>query len=285
MKAVVGVDWSEQSFAAVRQVLDLYLPREISLVHGADLGFFEYPLVAEVTNMQGYDEFRQAMLDAGTQLIEQIAPTIPPEVESVKRVCAIAKPASLILDTAKSEAADLIVVGARGRGRMTELVLGSVSHRVLLHAESSTLVVKGSARPIRRVLVAVEGREDAQRIQSWLHAHHFRQHMELCVFSVVQPIPVTDTFSMLPVQAWTDTSMHHAEDLVKSTASALMDAHFTLSTQVSTGDPAVSVAQQAGGYDLLVIGSHGRKGLDRFLLGSVSHSIVHRVACPVLVVR
>jgi nucleotide-binding universal stress UspA family protein len=38
-------------------------------------------------------------------------------------------------------------------------------------------------------------------------------------------------------------------------------------------------------YDLTVVGSHGRKGLDRFLLGSVSHGIVHRANNPVLVVR
>jgi nucleotide-binding universal stress UspA family protein len=37
--------------------------------------------------------------------------------------------------------------------------------------------------------------------------------------------------------------------------------------------------------DLVVVASHGRKGLMRFLLGSVSHSIVHQVTCPILVVR
>ncbi|MFQ5991915.1 MAG: universal stress protein [Nitrospiraceae bacterium] len=41
----------------------------------------------------------------------------------------------------------------------------------------------------------------------------------------------------------------------------------------------------AGGFDLLMVGSHGRKGLSRVFLGSVSHSLVHRVACPILVVR
>ena len=37
--------------------------------------------------------------------------------------------------------------------------------------------------------------------------------------------------------------------------------------------------------DLVVVGSHSRKGVERFLLGSVSHSVVHRVACSILVVR
>ena len=37
--------------------------------------------------------------------------------------------------------------------------------------------------------------------------------------------------------------------------------------------------------DLVVVGSHSRKGVERFLLGSVSHSVVHEVACSILVVR
>ena len=45
------------------------------------------------------------------------------------------------------------------------------------------------------------------------------------------------------------------------------------------------ISDASKGVDLVVVGSHGRAGMDRFLLGSVSHAIVHRVACPVLVVR
>jgi nucleotide-binding universal stress UspA family protein len=54
---------------------------------------------------------------------------------------------------------------------------------------------------------------------------------------------------------------------------------------VVAGEAAVTVAEQADGFDLVVTASHGRKGLERFLLGSVSHAIVHHVACPILVVR
>jgi nucleotide-binding universal stress UspA family protein len=54
---------------------------------------------------------------------------------------------------------------------------------------------------------------------------------------------------------------------------------------VAVGNPAAMVEEQAQAMDLVVVASHGRKGIDRFLLGSVSHAIVHQVTCPILVIR
>ena len=86
---------------------------------------------------------------------------------SITRGCAsLLEPASLILDKAREMEADLIVIGARGRGRVGELVLGSVSHRVALHAGCSTLIVKDHSGPVKRVVVAVEGHEDGAAIKA-----------------------------------------------------------------------------------------------------------------------
>lgn len=285
MRIVIAVDWSEQALAAVRHAFALYMPQQVTLVHGADLGPFQYPIVAQAANLQGYDDFRKSMLDAGRQVLEQAATMVPREVSSVTKICEIAKPAGLVLDTATSTGADLLVVGARGRGRVTELVLGSVSHRIVLHAPCATLVCKGEAHPPKRILVAVEGYEDGERLSAWLSAHPFKTPVDLTVLTVILPMPVTETFSMLPVQAWTDAAMLYAEDLVKRSAKSLMGPSRSVSTQALSGDPTETVASQAEGYDLLVVGSHGRKGLERFLLGSVSHALVHRAPCSVLVVR
>lgn len=53
------------------------------------------------------------------------------------------------------------------------------------------------------------------------------------------------------------------------------------------GEPAEEVAQQARGLgsDLIVIGSHGRSGLDRLLVGSVAEAVMRKAPCPVLVVK
>ena len=55
------------------------------------------------------------------------------------------RPASVILDLADQEKAGLIVVGRRGRGEVTELLLGSVSHEVVLHSKRPVLLVPPSA--------------------------------------------------------------------------------------------------------------------------------------------
>ncbi len=285
MKIVVGVDWSEQAFAAVQQVLHLYRPGELTLVHGVDLGLFEYPIVAQAANLQGYDDFRRALIDAGQQVLARTANMLPFDSETVKQVNEVGSPAEIILKTAHSAGADLIAIGARGHNRMAELLLGSVSHRVLMHATRPTLIVKGAARPIQRVLVAVEGREDAERIKQWLLVHPFANPVELCVLSVVVPIRVADPYNIGGFETWSDSLKTYAEDLVKSVGAELMGSRYSIGTRVATGEVAATVAEQAKDMDLVIVASHGRKGLERFLLGSTSHAIVHQAACPILVVR
>lgn len=285
MRVLIALDWSEEAFAAVREVSALYDLQEVTLVHGIDLGMFQYPLVAEVSNMQGYDDFRQAMEKAGRQLLDHTTTLLPSEGLSITRVCEFAKPASLILDRAREAGTELIVIGARGRGRVGELVLGGVSHRVALHADCSTLIVKDRSGPVKRVVVAVEGHEDGERIKAWLLAHPFKNQVDLTIVSVVRPIPSTDPFNLFPLQDWTDIAVRSAEDLVKGLAAAVMDHRYTVGTQVTVGNPTDILTERAISADLLVIGSHGRKGLERFLLGSISHALLHRVPCPVLIVR
>jgi nucleotide-binding universal stress UspA family protein len=147
------------------------------------------------------------------------------------------------------------------------------------------LIVKGPARPIQRVLVAVEGREDADRITHWLTRRRFATPVELCVLNVVVPVGLDSPYDALGARAWWEGAERYAEEFVKETAAKLLDSGYTVSTKVSVGDPAAMVEDQAQAMDLVVVASHGRKGIDRFLMGSVSHAIVHHVTCPVLVIR
>ncbi len=285
MRIAIGVDWSDQAFTAVTQTFHLYHPTDVTLVHGVNLGFFEQPLVAEATNLQGYNDFRTAMVDAGAQLLDRTAAMIPSDVKTVRKINEIGSPAQVILDSAQTVLADLVVVGARGRSRVAEAVLGSVSHRVLSHTSRPTLIVKGGAHPIQHVLVAVEGRDDADRILQWLTRQRFATPVELCVLNVVVPIGLDSPYDALGARAWWEGAESYAEEFVKETAAKLLDSQYTVSTKVAVGNPAAVVEEHAETADLVVVASHGRKGFDRFLLGSVSHAIVHHVSCPILVVR
>jgi nucleotide-binding universal stress UspA family protein len=285
MRVVIGVDWSEQSFAAVTQTFQLFHPTDVTLVHGVELGILEHPVVAQAGNVQGYEDFHKAMVDSGHQLLERAAAMVPAEVASIRKVNEIGSPAQLILDSAKTLSADLVVVGVRGRSRLSEVVLGSVSHRVLMHGSRPTLIVRGAARKVQRVLVAIEDRDDADRITQWLIHHPFADPTNLCILHAVVPIGLDDPYDALGTKTWWEGAERYAEELVASTAGKLLNSQYTVSTKVATGQAASVIEQEAKPMDLVVVTSHGRRGLSRFLLGSVSHTVVHHVTCPVLVLR
>jgi len=285
MRLIIGIDWSDQAFAAITQTFHLYHPTDVTLVHGVDLGFFEQPIMAQAGNLQGYDDFRNAMVDAGRRLLERAADMIPSYIEGARTINEIGSPAQVILDSADAVSADLITMGARGRSRVAEAVLGSVSHRVLSHATRTTLIVKGPARPIQRVLVAVEGPSDADRIIRWLTGHHFVNPVEICVLNVVVPVGLESPYDALGARTWWEGVETYAEEFVKGTSAKLLDSGYTVSTKVAVGNPATVIEEQAESMDLVVTASHGRTGIARFLMGSVSHTVVHHVSCPVLVVR
>ena len=77
------------------------------------------------------------------------------------------------------------------------------------------------------------------------------------------------------------------DDLVADTKRRLEAAHFTVATELRAGDARREILDSAAEWhpDLIVVGSHGRHGLDRFLLGSVSESVVRHAECSVDVVR
>jgi nucleotide-binding universal stress UspA family protein len=275
MKIVVAVDWSDQHLTGLNQALQIYRPTEVTLVHAVDLSlYFEQEAAVEHET------------ERGGQLLDRAAKLVPADVKTIRKINEGGNPAQLILDCAYNTAANLVVVGTRGRGRLAEAFLGSVSDRVVLHATRSTMVVKGEARKVQRVLVAVEGPEDADRIAQWLTKHPFKETAELCVFHAVVPIEVNKTTGdEAGTRDLLEGAERRAEELVKTTASKLSNSQYTVSTKVAVGKPAVMIQEQAKDKDLVVLSSHGRKGLSRFLMGSVSHSVVHDVACPVIVVR
>jgi nucleotide-binding universal stress UspA family protein len=162
---------------------------------------------------------------------------------------------------------------------------GSVSHRILLHAKVPTLIVKGKARPVTRILMAVEGIEDATRLHKWLTSHPFKNPVAVTILSVVPSLAMVEPNVMVGFKSWSDEQTRRSQQVVQDTAQALGGPHFTVSTMVRQGDPMAVVCEEGKNHDLTVVGSHGRKGFERFLLGSVSHGIVHRANTSVLVIR
>lgn len=78
-----------------------------------------------------------------------------------------------------------------------------------------------------------------------------------------------------------------AAALVGSVAEQLQQARFVTTTAVTEGDPRRTIVNYAAelGCDCIVMGSHGRRGVDRLFMGSVSESVVRNSHCSVYVVR
>ncbi len=285
MRMVIAVDWSDQAFNAVQEATRLFTPTDVTLVHAVNLGFLENPIVAQAMNLQGYDEFRRGMTESGQQLLERTAALVPSRVAQVHRRCDFGSPATIVLDAARAASADLIVLGPRGRGRVSEALLGSVSHRVLLHAACSVLLVKRPMEAPRRMLVAVQHQDDAARIVRWLTDHPLATKADLTVIHVVLPPLVPDGLTVPQLEQWHRTALEVGHELVQETASKLKGLGHAATTQVLTGDPATMVAAEAEKHDLLIAGSHSRAGVERLLLGSVSHALTHFTPNPILIIR
>jgi nucleotide-binding universal stress UspA family protein len=81
--------------------------------------------------------------------------------------------------------------------------------------------------------------------------------------------------------------LHRASELVERASSLLTTAGFKATAGVSEGDPRVRIVEKAEDWnaDLIVVGSHGGKGFDRALLGSVSEAVARHAPCSVAIVR
>jgi nucleotide-binding universal stress UspA family protein len=78
-----------------------------------------------------------------------------------------------------------------------------------------------------------------------------------------------------------------AKDLVEKAAEQLRKAKFSVSTELVEGDPKSQILDAAKEWhaDMIILGSHGRSGLSRFLIGSVSQDVVRHAHCSVEIIR
>jgi len=146
-----------------------------------------------------------------------------------------------------------------------------------------------------KILLAVDDSEFSKAAAEMLINEIKSENTEVHVLHVVESVklmPPTYSFGMGDTFAADFTSIiqewrSQGEALVSRAAKALQAAGFTTKTIVREGDAKTSILEYADqcSPDLIVVGSHGRKGLDRFLLGSVSDAVARHARCSVQIVR
>ena len=203
------------------------------------------------------------------------------------------RPASAIVEDAEAFQADLVVVGSRGHNPFQSALLGSVSAEVVDHAPCPVLVARRGW--IRRVMLADDGSEDAHRARRIVRDWPILSGLPACVISVAR-IPTTWEPPIAPI-AGSLSSDPYVEALAANRRNQAVVAHTShdelagsgrpCEYAVRTGAPAAELVAAAiqWGADLIVLGSHGRTGLRRALLGSVARNVLMHAPCSVLIVR
>jgi nucleotide-binding universal stress UspA family protein len=120
-----------------------------------------------------YTTQERVIWEEGERVLQMATSLLPLDGGPVSKFIEVGKPIDVILSIAKQERIDLIIVGARGVGALRELMLGSVSHRVVTHAASSVLVVGSPLRAVQHMVVAVERPEEASAAVRFLEQRPF----------------------------------------------------------------------------------------------------------------
>ena len=287
MKVVVAVDGSKQTNLIAQHLRGFAPCEDIILLHVFEVPQLAYP----GTGMSVGHEFslraEHALRVEGSRTLEDVVSKIPRDLGSIQQRLEQGSPAEVILSVSEQEKIDLIIIGSRGLGVIREQVLGSVSHRVVTHAECSTLVMKTGVDSFWHVLVPIEHKTDAERIVSFLSTNPFHEKVQLSLLHVIpfaQPVLPVD--ALLP-QSWRTDLIQGAEQFTNEIATRLASLGYPTSVTVKAGAPSTVIHEEAQQLhaDLILMAQQHRSKLSRFLMGSVSHSTVHHSTCSVLLIH
>ena len=287
MKYLLAVDGSDQSLDATR-VFEALTPAEsLKVLHVVSVPGIPYPAMGADVAKDLAMTVEKAMKEEGERVLNQAESLLPLHPGAVSKKLEMGSPAESILKVAQEEKIDLIVMGARGLGRIREQIFGSVSHRVMTHAPCSTLLVKQPIRKINNLLVPIESQEDAEAILTIFKKKPFR---EPCAITVLHVLPMVDPVwpvgAMIP-QDFRKEMISYAEKFTQVLCVELERLGHQAKGQAIEGAPSFTIVDVVKNTkpDLLVLRPQSRSAVGRFFLGSVSHSVVHNTDCSLLFVR
>ncbi|HWQ04812.1 MAG TPA: universal stress protein [Longilinea sp.] len=240
------------------------------------------------------DDARQYLkIIAGQNFGAQINISTHVHTEEVSQV------ARSIVEHSQELKPDLIILCAHGEGGLHDLVMGSIPQQVISAGSVPVMLLQPDARTsyqnvrFERCLVALDGEED--------HDYSLVVASELAraigaELDLVRIVPTLSTLSaedaatgtLLP--AATNAMLEIAEDeaceYLQEKLNHLTAQQITATAEVERGDPAVEVVKLAElkKADLIILGTHGKKGMSALWAGSVAPRIVSRTHLPILLV-
>ncbi len=287
MKYLLAVDGSDQSLNATR-VFEALTPAEsLKVLHVVNVPGIPYPAMGANVAKDLAMTVEKAMQEEGERTLDQAESLLPLHPGSVSKQLEMGSPAESILKVAQDEKVDLVVMGARGLGRIREQIFGSVSHRVMTHAPCSTLLVKQPIRSIKKLLIPIESQEDSDVILTFFKKNPFREPCAITVLHVVPMVdPVWPVGAMIPPE-FRKEMISYAEKFTQVLCLELERLGHQPKGVAIEGAPSFTIVEEVKQIkpDLLVMRPQSQSGVSRFFLGSVSHSVIHHTDCSLLLVR
>ncbi|WP_100247037.1 universal stress protein [Streptomyces viridochromogenes] len=190
----------------------------------------------------------------------------------------------------RSAEAVLVVLGHRGGGGFPRLALGSVSLQVATHARCPVLVTR-PGKPVGfasgHIVVGADLVHYSSEVMEFAMAEADRRAAHLQVVHAMHrpallPGTAGITTAVSDIRAVEDSARHFLEEQIAELCGRYPGVPVEL--RIDWVRPATALAELSEEADLVVVGSRGRTGLRRLLLGSVSSEVLHTAHCPVAVV-
>jgi nucleotide-binding universal stress UspA family protein len=314
MRVLVGVDGSSNSFAAVEFVGRLLSAErdELVLLYAApEMSIADDDRLDSAVIERARNALSKAILD---EAMQRLPPHLHSRLTAPAPVGEGLSPGATLLEAIDKHKADVIAVGFRGTsGIVEDFVLGSVSRTVVHSAKVPVLVVKsaqqsdapakqspGPATKHLHVLTAFDDPTFVEPAASLLKRFTWPPESRGWAMTVVRPMFVTDLPDWVKIKRNADVAamaaaweVEHQQSLQAARIDlekfrAQLPAFFAKEELVvAEGRPAEEILAQTRdkSIDLVVMGSRGRGGFKRLLLGSTSEQVLREAPCSVLIVR
>lgn len=214
-------------------------------------------------------------------------------IEATTRI-ATGIPSDEVVAATRAEDTDLLIVGTRGASGLAHVLLGSTAERLIRTAPCPVLAVRTPDRDVsveqgislHRILAPTDFSKCSLEAMEFsaLVAVQSKAAMEL--LHVLEPVSYGIDFTLGNTQEREQQRRRMSEGL-EGLAADLSKAGIAVNTRLRGGVPATTILEEAqiSSSDLIVMGTHGRRGLSHLVAGSVTEAVLRLGQCPVLAVR